>query len=372
MARRVSPRPAALVRIGVGAAALLKGGMAWGRARDVLAPGSLRAPWPEGFPAVPDGVVLGAVACWIVAAVAFTVGARVRVAGGVLVASIAVYLLADRHFYQNHVYLLALLVFLLTLARSAEWLALDGGGARTTIPAWPLDLVRLQVTLVYLFGALSKINPDFLSGSTLASSWRDSRVGGALVAALDWRGFLALAGVTVALEVWIALALWNPRQRPAAIGLGVLLHGGILLLMTDRGDLTVFALLMFSGYLLFLEAEERSRLLIWDDHCTFCAGWVRRIRALDWMRVHRLAGSSEPGVLEEAGVTREEADAALQHIGPRGRAQGYDGVRAALELLPATFLVAPFMGLPGVRHVGRRVYRRVAERRHCALPERGG
>lgn len=369
-------RPVAAVRVGVGVAALLKGVLAWRRGLEVLGPEALQVPWGGVGSWLPSGALPAVMGVWLAAATAFVLGWRTRVAGGLLALSIALYLLADRHLYQNHVYLLFLLVVLLTVARSADAFSMDarrrrdGPGAGGMVPRWPLDLLKLQVSLVYLFAAVSKINVDFLSGGTLAGAWRGTALGEFLVANFDRSFFMAAAGATVVLEVWLALALWNPSRRSIAIGAGVLLHGGILLLVDARADLTVFALLMFSAYLLFLPAGERSHLVIWDDHCSFCGGWVRRIRALDWLRVHRFAGSSEPGVLEEAGVSQEEADAGLQHIGPEGRTQGYDAVRSALALLPATFLVAPFMGLPGVKQVGRRIYGRVAERRHCMLPER--
>jgi predicted DCC family thiol-disulfide oxidoreductase YuxK len=50
---------------------------------------------------------------------------------------------------------------------------------------------------------------------------------------------------------------------------------------------------------------------------------------------------------------------------------GYDAYRAIAARMPLVFWFAPIMALPGVSHVGRRIYRHVADNRgttSCAAP----
>jgi predicted DCC family thiol-disulfide oxidoreductase YuxK len=109
-------------------------------------------------------------------------------------------------------------------------------------------------------------------------------------------------------------------------------------------------------------------VVVWDDGCGFCAGWVRWFRRLDWIGALQfvprsaLAGASLP-------VSEEAATEALQLVFPSGRVRsGFAAVVGVAELLPLAFLWAPLLRLPFVAAVGERVYRRVAARRTCPLP----
>lgn len=134
---------------------------------------------------------------------------------------------------------------------------------------------------------------------------------------------------------------------------------------TERVQLMIFAAAVFALYILFIDPRQRQRLVVWDDECSFCRAWVTWLRRLDWLRLHRFIGASDPAAHQEAGVTPEEADHALQLIGPEGRASGFEAVREILETLPISFLWAPILRLPSIRAAGDRTYRAVAIRRRC-------
>jgi predicted DCC family thiol-disulfide oxidoreductase YuxK len=128
--------------------------------------------------------------------------------------------------------------------------------------------------------------------------------------------------------------------------------------------LSIFAALMFALYLLFLDAEPRSRLVIWDEQRSFCTVWIRWFARLDWLRVHRLVGSSVPSVLARAGVDRAEADAVIHLVAADGRrAAGFGAIRSILESLPVSFLWAPLLRFPPAERLGDRAYAAVAARR---------
>lgn len=109
------------------------------------------------------------------------------------------------------------------------------------------------------------------------------------------------------------------------------------------------------------------RTVIWDSECSFCRRSVRVGRALDWLRLHRYVGSSEPGAFDDPRVTPEMADRAVQLLTPTRRAEGFDAVRRILAVCPLTFWLAPILWLPPVYRLGDRAYRRVAARRTCKI-----
>ncbi len=172
-------------------------------------------------------------------------------------------------------------------------------------------------------------------------------------------------------EFFIGVALWVPALRPWAILLGFGLHGLVPIFMGPYVGLLVFTLLVWSVYILFIDDRPQSRLVVWDDTCSFCRGWVTWLRRLDWLRVHRFEGSSRPEVLAEAGVTAEEAsDKEIKlRVGSR-TIGGFTAIAAILESLPISFLWARLLTLPPINWLGAAAYRRVAERRHCLLPPR--
>lgn len=93
---------------------------------------------------------------------------------------------------------------------------------------------------------------------------------------------------------------------------------------------------------------------------------MRLLRLLDVTRRHAYRGSSDPEALQRAGVTAEEASRELK-LAARGRRWGgYDAIVEILRALPLTFWIAPLLALAPVRRLGRRAYRWIAARRHCA------
>ena len=101
--------------------------------------------------------------------------------------------------------------------------------------------------------------------------------------------------------------------------------------------------------------------------CSFCRGWITWFRRLDWLGVLRMVPNSDVEELGRVQVTREEADEALQLVGVRRRAHGFLAVVGVLESLPISFLWAPLLRLWPISRVGDVVYRRVAQRRSCAI-----
>jgi len=109
------------------------------------------------------------------------------------------------------------------------------------------------------------------------------------------------------------------------------------------------------------------RTVIWDSQCSFCRRWVQLFRLLDWFRLHRFVGSSEPHAFDDPRVTPEMADRAVQLLTPKRQAEGFDAVRRILAVSPVTFWLAPLLWIPPVYRLGDRTYQRVAARRTCRI-----
>jgi hypothetical protein len=246
----VDAGPLGLTRIAVGLGGIAK---LFVIAPDLLGlslSGVVHLPWWPGFaPALAAPFVI--IGAWAASAIAFTAGFRTRTAGVVLVIVASLTLISDRQLYSNHLYLLILLTALLVLADSGAARSVDAGWrSGRTVPALGPDLIRIQVTIVYFFAALWKLNLQFLSGWVLGTYLAGGFVSLPAFArtpeVLSW-----LALMSVLAEFFICVGLWSRRLRNLATVTGVVLHVAFVVFIAAWGDLVVFGLLTVGCYPLF-------------------------------------------------------------------------------------------------------------------------
>ncbi len=141
--------------------------------------------------------------------------------------------------YQHHY----LIVLLLIAASAVPWARPPGATPGTPVRSWALRLILVQMGIVYLWAAVSKMDAAWLDGRTIATQITGS-LGGAVRATI---GFPAIAKLTVVVELALAVAVW---VRPAwwlALPLGLGFHAGI---MASDLEIGLFAELMLALYLL--------------------------------------------------------------------------------------------------------------------------
>jgi len=336
----ISPRPLGLARIIVGAAALIRSVVAWPVLTGLTDPDVLRTPFAGWLPDPTMPLVVGIVVVWFLSAVAFTVGWRVAITGPTLLASIVVAVSLDQQAYSNHLYLMAWLVLLMTLADAGAGLSISKRDR--PVVRWPVLLIMLQASLVYGFSALTKLNDSFLSGEGLAGVL----VGGVVPFPESLRNpsFLsALAAVVVVVELFIAIMIWHHRFRPAGFILGLGLHISITVLMASTAELAVFSLEMLALYPLFLGGDG-LRVAVEEGHSVV---WCRRIRRFDHLKV------------VECSAADRIRDIALTHRGQT--THGAAAHTRVLEHLVPWLWLAPLLRLP--------IVRRLHERRHPVAAE---
>ncbi len=250
---RIDASDLAWARIGVGLAALGEGVYAMLLFDRAITPGVLRVPVVDWLPAPNAMLVLIVSGLWLAAAGGFAVGFRTRTSGTVLAATMAFTMLLDLQFYSNQLYLLALLVVLLTAANAGGYRSLDSGAGRAPVasPVWGVFLLRAQMSIVYVFAALSTVKLAYASEAVLATSLRRT---GALTIPEGWLTpdmVGALAAASIFVELWLAIALWSPRRLRAATLIGAAYHAALVVLVADGLALAIFGLAMLSAYAAF-------------------------------------------------------------------------------------------------------------------------
>lgn len=338
-----NPRPLALVRILFGMALLLKPLALLTRWEALLNPAAARIPYFSFYsiPAVEqEGTRLLLIGCmiavWCSVALAVLAGWHTRLGTALSTLLLAGTLLADQQFYSNHLYLMTLVGFLLSMSDCGAAFSLDSRrhGETFAVPLWPASLLRALLTIVYAFAVMTKMNPIYLTGHVMARSmpWLPAGATALIIA-------VSLAGAGA--EGFLAWALWSRKWRAWAYPVGLLLHAGMVLGVAGTPEvhleIFIFFLVTVSLYLLFLPADMGLRVVRYAPQSALGRQLVPWLQRLDWFGVHRL----EPAERGE-GLLLAHADTAVS---------GWDALQQVMEALPATCWAAPILRFRLVRQI---------------------
>ena len=86
--------------------------------------------------------------------------------------------LMDKTTYLNHYYLISCLSFLLIFLPAHASFSLDSlirKKSYSTIPKWTVDIIKLMISIVYLYAAIAKINSDWLLNAMPLKIWISSK-----------------------------------------------------------------------------------------------------------------------------------------------------------------------------------------------------
>jgi len=241
---------------------------------------------------------------------------------------------------------------------------------------WAQRLMQLQIAVLYLCASLSKMTgPQWMDGTAvyyplhLPESARFPMLGRDNVYVIN-----LMTWGTIAVEFALATFIWVPRLRLYVLAAGVMLHLGI----DYTFNIPLFSALMITSYLNFLTGDDIKRFLAWakrplgltplrlvyDGECDFCKSALLVVRFFDVFRQITFVDSHDRAALAATDVRFGDAEQAAVAVRPDGRQYaGFDAFRLVAWQLPATTLLAPFLYIPPVPQLGRRVYAWVKDNR---------
>jgi hypothetical protein len=143
--------------------------------------------------------------------------------------------------YQHH-YLMALVV---GMACFVPWRRPPDAAPATPVRTWAIRLILVQLGIMYLWAAISKMDPAWTGGQTLGS-----QLTGALRSMIDATvGMRGASRAVIVVELLLACTIWHRPGWRIAAPLGLLFHVGIVASGLEIG---LFAFLMLGVYLLVL------------------------------------------------------------------------------------------------------------------------
>ncbi len=252
MSGTIDARPLAIGRILLGIASLIVA-TEWFVVLALVAGGErLAMPYFEQLPPLGEQLVLGMFAVALIAGLGSVLGIAGRLPMILVCATSVVALGADQQAFSNHLVLQAALAFFLSCSGAHKTLRPGAWNRVLQVPYWPAFLLKVQITTVYAFTAVSKLNEQYLSGEVIGHHLRDW-------VPVPVSLLPALAIGSVCAELFLSVALWIPGLRLVAFLIGASLHLGIVLMLNTAMPLIAFALMMMAGYAPFVHDELLKR-----------------------------------------------------------------------------------------------------------------
>jgi hypothetical protein len=171
-----------------------------------------------------------------------------------------VFLLAAGH-YLNHAYLISVWALLMTFVPAQRALSVDAWRKPAIhsleVAAWPRWMLIGMLAIVYSYGAIAKINPDWLAGEPtrhwMADSARQVPVMGSFIASESFVWLVVWGGLLFDLLI-TPLLVWRRTRL-----IGVLFSTGFHLMNAYMFHIGVFPWFMLAATTLFFEPDWPRR-----------------------------------------------------------------------------------------------------------------
>ena len=172
--------------------------------------------------------------------------------------------LIDKTYYLNHYYLVSILVFWMIWVPAHRWFSVDTllfpRIKSSTCFNWQILIFKVQLSLVYFFAGLAKVNPDWLFRAQPMATWLpglyEIPVLGQLMHYKELAFVFSWLGCVYDLTIW--LFLWIKRTRGLAYVAVIVFHVLTAILFPRIG---MFPFIMITGTIIFFSSEWHEKVL---------------------------------------------------------------------------------------------------------------
>ncbi len=271
------------------------------------------------------------------------------------------------------------------------------------MPMWPYRLLLWQLIVLYITSGWDKLSGDmwwngtaieavlrletftepwaepvipFLSAQTLALS--------RLTVLYEWTWFVLL----IPAVLWKRIGFTAHGIKRVVLFFGVIFHTGIAIVMS----VGTFPYAIMAAYLGLLHEKDHEALrarinrlrygkivVLYDGACGFCRRSIAWLEMCDWL--HRLTPEdfTVPAARKRVAsdIEEKELDRAM-HVRIAYKNQkwkdakilkGFYAARTLTWHMPPFWLLAPFLYIPGVSLIGKKIYASIAKKRQNATAQ---
>jgi predicted DCC family thiol-disulfide oxidoreductase YuxK len=279
----------------------------------------------------------------------------------------------------------------------AEWRKHRKFLPKATMPAWPYRLLLWQLMVIYITSLWWKLLGDmWVDGTAVGASlhhlvfirWPYEAIN-YLMPFAAYTDHATLAWEASWLLLLVPAFLWRripgigqlPIKRLVMAG-GVAFHGSIAILM----DVGCFPFAVGAAYLGLLDETDRAWLkhildrrqvhpiaVLYDGSCRLCRRSAFALGMMDAFHHLKLVDFRDAEAKKKTAPHLHESqlDLAMHVLLPDQSVRtGFDAFRFMAWHLPTLWLAAPFLYVPGISHLGRRIYAWVAKNREKCTHDR--
>ena len=225
-----------------------------------------------------------------IAAVCISVGIFYRIAIVYFFIGYTYFFLVDTTLYNNHIYLIILIAFVLIFMDADKRLSLKNywvnrnntsiQSVAAQVPIWNIRILQFLFFIVYFYGGIAKINADWLSGDIIRVLLRST-----LGEAPNWAVYFLTYGGMI-FDLLIGFFLLIPKTRWYAIIIAITFHltNGLYLF----SDIGLFPYLMIACTIIFLDPAHVSHF--------FKRLFIKKVKVKDKQKKGRRAKKESPGI----------------------------------------------------------------------------
>lgn len=209
---------------------------------------------------LPEIVLDGMLSAMLLSAVLISLGLLFRPACFVFAAFYGYFLLLDKSIFNNHLYLFVLFAFVLGFTHADRFFSVRNilGKEKMTnlrVPRWEIFIFQLHFSIVYFYGGLAKINPDWLFRCEPVRTMIDIMPASNPLAFLfkhEFQVYVETYG-GILFDLGVPFLLWYKRTRLWVLPLVLFFHFSNSLTFNDIG---IFPFIMIFSTIIYFDPEE--------------------------------------------------------------------------------------------------------------------
>ncbi len=184
----------------------------------------------------------------------------------------------------------------------------------------------------------------------------------------------AFAGIFF--ELSFLFLIFSDRLRKLAVWSGIIFHNITYLLMRiSFNSLQTLYVAFFDWHSIFGKLGRRlfkeEMFLLYDGNCRLCRGTIGSLRVLDILGRVTYVNAMDSREIKDHGLDwlpSQDLLVDMHAVAGRRVWKGYASYRALTSRIPFFWPLVPLFWFLPVAWVGRKIYRRVADTRACAIP----
>lgn len=171
--------------------------------------------------------------------------------------------LIDKTNYLNHYYFVSIISLFLVLLPANRYASLDIKFGITKpviqVPAWCINVIKLQIGMVYVFAGIAKINYDWLINAQPLKIWLNGRDYLPVIGGLFHYSFVPylFSWFGMLFDLTIVFFLLNKKSRPYAYFLVIVFH----LMTSYLFQIGVFPYVMIAATWIFFSEDFHKKFL---------------------------------------------------------------------------------------------------------------